>query len=84
MVEVVTIEKAELIRLLDTSISGAIERAIRSTAPPEIMTKSEVAIYLKKSRATINRWMRNNGLPYHGAGRPTFNRAEVDAWLASM
>ncbi len=84
MVEVVTIEKAELIRLLDTSISGAIERAIRSAAPPEIMTKNEVAKYLKKSHATINRWMRNNGLPFHGVGRPTFNRAEVDAWLVSM
>lgn len=84
MVEVITIEKAELIRLLDTSVSDAIERAIRSAAPPEMMTKDEVAKYLKKSHATINRWMRNNGLPFHGVGRPTFNRAEVDAWLESM
>ncbi len=84
MVEVVTIEKGELIRLIDMSISGAIERAIRSAKPPEIMTKAEVAKYLKKSHATINRWMRYNGLPYHGVGRPTFNRVEVDAWLAQM
>ncbi|MFZ1701040.1 MAG: helix-turn-helix domain-containing protein [Pyrinomonadaceae bacterium] len=82
MVEVITIEKAELIRLIDTSIAGAIERAINSSKPPDIMTKSEVAKYLKKSHATINRWMRHHGLPYHGVGRPAFNRAEVDAWLA--
>lgn len=84
MVEVVTIEKAELIRLIGMSLSGAVERAIRSAKPPEIMTKAEVAKYLQKSRATINRWMRYQGLPFHGDRRPTFNRAEVDAWLAEF
>ena len=84
MVEIITIEKTELIRLIDTSVAGAIEKAIHSSQPPQIMTKSEVAKYLKKSGATINRWMRKNGLPYHGVGRPTFNRAEVDAWLANL
>ena len=84
MVEIVTIEKTELSRLIDMTGADAIERAIRSAKPPEIMTKDEVAKYLKKSRATINRWMRYNGLPHHGVGRPTFNRAEVDAWLAQI
>lgn len=84
MVEIVTIEKSELIRLIDSSIAGAVERAIRAAKPPEIMTKAEVAKYLKKSHATINRWMRYNGLPFHGVGRPTFNRAEVDAWFARL
>ncbi len=84
MVEIITIEKSELIRLIDLSIEGAIERAIHSSQPPEIMTKAEVAKYLKKSSATINRWMRLNGLPYHGVGRPTFSRTEVDAWLTSV
>lgn len=84
MVEIVTIEKSELIRLIDISIAGAVERAIRSVKPPEIMTKAEVAKYLKKSLPTINRWMRHNGLPFHGVGRPTFNRAEVDAWFAQI
>ncbi|HRJ88579.1 MAG TPA: helix-turn-helix domain-containing protein [Pyrinomonadaceae bacterium] len=83
MVEIITIEKEELIRLIDTSVAGAIEKAIHSSQPPQIMTKSEVAKYLKKSSATINRWMRKNGLPFHGVGRPTFNRTEVDAWLAN-
>jgi len=84
MVEIITIEKTELIRLIDVSVADAIEKAIRSAKPPEIMTKDEVAKYLKKSRATINRWMRFNGLPHHGIGRPTFNREEVDAWLAQI
>jgi len=82
MVEIVTIEKTELVRLIDLSVSEALERAVRSTTAPELMTKTEVAKYLKKSHSTINRWMRNHGLPYHGTGRPTFNRSEVDAWLA--
>jgi len=82
MVEIVTIEKAELIRLIDMTVSENLERAIRSATPPEIMTKAEVAKYLKKSHSTINRWMRAHGMPYHGTGRPTFNRSEVDAWFA--
>jgi excisionase family DNA binding protein len=84
MVEVITVEKAELIRLIDASVEGAIEKAINSSKAPDIMTKAEVAKYLKKSGATINRWMRHHGLPYHGVGRPTFNRAEVDKWLAQI
>ena len=82
MVEIVTIEKAELVRLIDMSVSDALERAKLPTKIPEIMTKAEVAKYLKKSHSTITRWMRSHGLPYHGAGRPTFKRSEVDAWLA--
>jgi excisionase family DNA binding protein len=82
MVEIIAVEKAELIQLIETSVSNAIEKAMRSVQPPEIMSKDEVAKYLKKSPATINRWMRKNGLPYHGVGWPTFNREEVDAWLA--
>lgn len=84
MVEVITIEKTELIRLIETSVAGAIEKAINSTRPPEIMTKAEVAKYLKKSLPTINRWMRYHGLPYHGVGRPTFSRADVDEWLTQI
>jgi excisionase family DNA binding protein len=64
------------------SVSDALERAKLPTKIPEIMTKAEVAKYLKKSHSTITRWMRSHGLPYHGAGRPTFKRSEVDEWLA--
>lgn len=84
MVEVITIEKTELIGLIDSSISCVIEKAISSSKTPEIMTKAEVAKYLKRSNATINRWMRYHGLPYHGVGRPTFSRAEVDEWFAQI
>lgn len=82
MVEIVTIEKTELVRLIDMSVSDALERAKLPAKMPDIMTKADVATYLKKSHSTITRWMRSHGLPYHGAGRPTFRRSEVDAWLA--
>lgn len=82
MVEIVTIEKSELVRLIDLSVSDALERSKLPSRLPEIMTKADVAKYLKKSHSTITRWMRRHGLPYHGAGRPTFKRSEVDAWLA--
>lgn len=81
MLEIVTIEKAELVRLIDVSVSDALERSKLPARMPEIMTKADVAKYLKKSHSTITRWMRSHGLPYHGAGRPTFRRSEVDAWL---
>jgi hypothetical protein len=38
----------------------------------------------KKSGATKNRWMRKNGLPFQGVGRPTFNRPQVDTGLANF
>ena len=47
MVEIVTIEKTELVRLIDMSVSDALERAKLPTKIPEIMTKAEVAKYLK-------------------------------------
>ena len=84
MVEIVTIEKGELIHLIESAIETAIEKAIRSVKPPEIMNKEEVGRYLKKSPATINRWMRKKGLPYHGVGQPTFKRDEIDTWLARI
>lgn len=43
MVEIVTIEKTELVRLIDLSVSEALERAVRTTTAPQIMTKTEVA-----------------------------------------
>ena len=55
MVEIITIEKEELIRLIDTSVAGAIEKAIHSSQPPQIMTKSKVGKYLQKSVETNNR-----------------------------
>lgn len=77
--EIVTVEKTELMRLIESAVSSAVAKVLKP--PDEIMTKDEAAKYLKKSTSTITRWMKT-GLPYHGNGRPTFKRSEIDEWLA--
>jgi len=74
--EIVTIEKAALIELIDASVTRAIERAL--SPPDEILTFDGVAKYLKRSRATITR-LKKRGLP-HSNNR--FRRSEVDAWMS--
>lgn len=77
--ELITIEKTELVRLINESVRSAVAEAL---APrDEMLTKSEAAKYLKKSHSTITRMMKA-GLPHHGNGHPTFIRSELDAWLA--
>lgn len=54
------------------------------TAPtPEIMTKAEVAKYLRCDVSKINRFMRT-GMPHFTFGStPRFRKAEIDRWLES-
>lgn len=73
--EVITIEKTELVELIESSVARAVERAM--SPPDEIMTFDELAAYLKRSRATITR-LKKRGLP-HRDNR--FRRSEVDAWM---
>lgn len=77
--EIVAIEKTELLRLINESVRSAVAEAL---APrDQILTKDEAAKYLKKSHSTLTRMMKQ-GLPHHGNGHPTFIRSELDAWLA--
>lgn len=78
MVELVTIEKSELVRIINETVTAAVERAL--TPRDAILTKAEAAKHLKKSGSTITRLMKKD-LPYHGPGRPTFKLSELDAWL---
>lgn len=78
-VEVVTIPKDELVDLIDRAVHKAVESVLNP--PDEIMSKAELAKYLKRSPATITRLMKK-GLPYRGPGRPTFKRSDVDRWLS--
>lgn len=75
--EIVTIEKSELLGLIEDSVARAVERVLRP--PDEIMTTEELCRHLRRSRATIRRYVRD-GMPQHGPGR--FRRSTVDAWLA--
>lgn len=48
----------------------------------EVMTKAQVAKYLGRSIATVDRWMLK-GMPFQKEGNdhPTFIRKDVDYWL---
>jgi len=73
--EIITIEKSELLRLIDETVTHAVERAL--SPPEEIMTRAEVRSYLKRSDSTLTRMIRR-GLPHRNN---RFRRSEVDAWL---
>lgn len=46
---------------------------------------AEVANYLKKGKATIQRYKNDGALPYHQVGRTVFfKKSEVDAAMSSM
>lgn len=76
--EIVTIEKSELLKLIDVTVTKAVERVLAK--PDEIMTLDQTAAYLKRSRSTITR-LKKQGLP-HRDNR--FRRSEVDAWLVAQ
>lgn len=76
-VEFVTIDKAELERLIESTVTRVLERVLTPT--DQIMSKAEAAKYLNKSSSTITRMMKR-GLPYNGTGRPLFKRSEIDKW----
>jgi len=50
----------------------------------ELMTKDDLMAYLKISRPTVNRLMKEDGLPYIKLGHHVrFKQADVDAYLES-
>lgn len=77
--EIVTIERGDLERLIESTVTRALERVL--TPKDEMMNKREAAKYLKKSLSTVTRWM-SQGMPHHGNGHPTFKKSEIDAWIA--
>jgi excisionase family DNA binding protein len=50
---------------------------------PEILTRDEVASYCKVSKRTIDRWVREEGMPSElwGPRIRRFRLADVDRWL---
>tara|TARA_A100000164_G_C21374175_1_gene525520 strand:+ start:300 stop:515 length:216 start_codon:yes stop_codon:yes gene_type:complete len=50
--------------------------------PDKIMKKQEVADYLKMSIPSIDRYMKNEELPYSKIGKSVrYVREEIDKWL---
>ena len=74
--DIITIEKTELIALIDAAVTKAVERVLMP-ASDEPLTFDEIARYLKRSRATISR-LKKRGLPHRNN---RFRRSEVDDWL---
>jgi len=52
--------------------------------PPdwELGTVEELAKYLKVSKATVYRWVKNGKIPYHQMGKQfRFRLKEIDDWI---
>lgn len=85
-VEVITLSRAELTRLIEDTASRVVH-AVRnevSRPTPEIMTKAELADYLRCDVSKINRYMKDEDSPlpveYFGS-TPRFRKVDIDSWL---
>lgn len=85
-VEVITLSRAELTRMIEETASRVVH-AVRdevSRPTPEIMTKAELADYLRCDVSKINRYMKDEGNPlpveYFGS-TPRFRKVDIDNWL---
>lgn len=77
-------ELSDLIRRTALAVVAELRNDLQTT--PEVMTKAQVATYLGRSVATVDRWMAERGLPSKKVDKtshPTFIKADVDAWLRS-
>lgn len=85
-VEIITIEKAELERLIRRTaslVADDLRSDLESHRIPELMTKTELADYLRCDASKINRYMQT-GLPFEQfGGHPRFRKTDIDQWLKS-
>jgi excisionase family DNA binding protein len=73
-------EIQEIVRRSALLFYESIKEEIHKPAP-ELMTKNELADYLRCDVSKINRLMKN-GLPFEKFGSsPRFRKASIDAWL---
>jgi len=61
MVEIVTLTKHDLETLIQDTVRATVSKFTKPVPP--IMNKSQVAEYLGKSTATIDRYMRDEKMP---------------------
>jgi excisionase family DNA binding protein len=82
-VEVITLERSELERIIDRAAKHAVMelRNDLHKPTPEIMTKAELAEYLRCDVSKVNRFM-SKGMPFTRFGtNPRFYKSEIDTWL---
>lgn len=71
-----------------SQVRGIVREEIRAAQPKkqapteeDLLTRKEIALYLKISLVTLNDWMKKRGLPFHKKRRgPRFLKSEVLAW----
>lgn len=81
-VDVVTLTREEISEIIEKTVKRAIAELHEDTKTvPELMTKSELAEYLRCDVSKINRYM-GHGLPIEQFGKsPLFRKSDIDLWL---
>src|SRR5688572_29769201 len=78
---VVTLDETELRELIRDAVADLVT-APTATPPPEVLSRGEAAHLLRCSLASLDRFVRTEGLPCHRLGdHRRFLRGEILAWL---
>ena len=85
--QVVLIDEAKLQEMLDRAAAGAVAKLrddLERKQALEIMTKAELADYLRCDISKINRYMKK-GMPHLPFGStPRFRKTDIDRWLDDL
>lgn len=83
-VQVITLTTDELtniIRRTASAVADSLRDDIESRRTPELMTKTELAEYLRCDVSKINRYM-SKGMPFEYFGEhPRYRKSDIDGWL---
>lgn len=86
-VQVITLssdELATIIRRTADAVADNLRDDIESQKTPELMTKAELAKYLRCDVSKINRYM-TKGLPFFYFGdHPRFRKSEIDEYFQKV
>lgn len=76
-------ELSDIIRRTADAVVSKLRDDIETSRTTELMTKTELADYLRCDVSKINRYMKK-GLPHEPFGSaPRFRKASIDRWLQS-
>lgn len=85
MESIIALTESQLTEIIKRTAKAAVEdmrRDIENAKTPVIMTKADLANYLRCHISKIDRMMRYENLPSISFGsHPRFRRSEIDKWL---